>query len=75
MTTFSQKGNGCSSGSSCSISPSTDSGPPSPAQHGPHTWDLHRAAGGSVVCVGMAALYHHRLGGKTATLGIGGHIF
>lgn len=35
---------------------------------GLHTWYLHCATGGGVICIGMATLYHHRLRGKTATL-------
>lgn len=32
------------------------------------TWYLHCATGGSVVCVGVATLYHHWLRGQTAAL-------
>lgn len=45
--------------------------PPGPALN---TWYLHCATGGSVVRVGMATLYHHRLRGQAATLRVCGYI-
>lgn len=48
--------------------------PPPPPRPVLSTWYLHCSTGGSVVCVGMATLHHHRLRGQATTLRVCGHI-